>query len=438
MSQPNILMVSIDSLRRDAVSSINELHSITPQLDELASQGALFPNAITPALWTLPAHTSLFTGLYPAEHGVTGGDRRLGDHPTLPELLADSGYDRRAYYRLDWLGAGDVLRGFSSHDTSANTDEITSLAVQNKIADWLDLVSEDLKQAIRGIYRGTFRGPMPDRNVVDSTLDGLTETTEPFFFFVHFNDAHWPYSPTTPYHRQFTDRSWLQLFWNRAYTQRKLYGEEKSDYNLSDEEIQITKELYLGCVRQTDAHLRRIIDGLKEKGLYENTVILIFGDHGEAFGELGYFGHGDYPIPEVANIPLLIHDPTNTIKSGRVNTPVQLNDIYPTVADFIGITPPSTRSKSIISDRRDIAYTHTSMSDSESESPPRYFGVWKTARDFFIWDTIDETIDYVGGDQPDADDLDRHMTELVRVEPLRDSTLDANARANLRQLGYLE
>ncbi len=84
----------------------------------------------------------------------------------------------------------------------------------------------------------------------------------------------------------------------------------------------MAKELYLGCVRQTDAHLKKLIEGLKKEELYQNAIIIVFGDHGEAFGESGYFGHGDYPIPEVASVPLVIRDPTDTVPTGRQSAPV--------------------------------------------------------------------------------------------------------------------
>lgn len=438
MTRPNFLLVSIDSLRADAVSVFDGPDSTTPQLNELASGGTAFTNAFTPALWTLPAHTSTFTGLYPAEHGVMSGETRLGDHPTLAELLGDAGYETRSYYRLDWLGAGDVLRGFESTDASVDGQNSDSTSPQEAIGRALDAVSEDLKQFVRGIYRGTFRGPLPDRRVVDDALSGLNESEEPFCHFVHLNDAHWPYSPTAPYHNQFTSRPWPRLFWNRAYTQRKLYDGEQTDYTPSEIGAEVAKELYLGCVRQTDAHLTRLIEGLKQRGLYENTIIIVFGDHGEAFGESGYFGHGDYPIPEVASVPLVIRDPTDTVPTGRKSAPVQLNDIYPTVTDIVGIESPEIRSKSIVSDQRDVAFTHVFGTDVDSGSDPRYFGVWKTASDYFVWDESTQSVLESKGHPPESEVLQNHKSNLQRVEPQTDASLDANAKANLRQLGYLE
>jgi arylsulfatase A-like enzyme len=437
MNRPNILLVSIDSLRTDAVSILEGPDSVTPQIDELAEDGIIFPNAITPALWTLPAHTSLFTGLYPAEHGVTGGETRLGDHPTLADSLADHGYETKSYYRLDWLGAGDVLRGFTANDASV-TGNSSESTIQESIGDILGSISGDLKQVVRGMYRGTFRAPMPDQRVVTSALNGFNEISEPFCHFVHLNDAHWPYSPTAPYHNQFTSRSWSRLFWNRAYIQRKLYDGERTDYTPSETGVDVAKDLYLGCVRQTDAHLAKLVDGLKQQGLYENTIVIVFGDHGEAFGESGYFGHGDFPIPEVASVPLVIRDPTETIPTGSESDPVQLNDLFPTITDIVGIDPPRTRSKSIVSDHRDVAFTHVFESESDISSTLRYFGVWNGPSDYFVWDERDQLIIQSNGTPPDIEALERHKHDLHQVQPQTDGSLDASAKENLRQLGYLE
>lgn len=439
MRYPNLLLVSIDSLRADCVSALGDYDGTTPQFDSLAREGRLFENAIAPAVWTLPSHTSLFTGLYPSEHRILSGDTRLGDHPTLAELLSQAGYDTRAFYRLDWLGAGDVLRGFESTDASVDSGGGEGQGFKERVDDVLGHLSPDLKQLARGIYRGTFRGDMPDTRTVEYALDEISGCADPFCFFVHLNDAHWPYSPTAPYHKRFTARSWPHLFWNRVHTQRKLYpgGATERQYQPSAAAIEATKELYLGCVRQTDSHLERLIRGLEELDLLGETIVVVFGDHGEAFGESGLFGHSGCPIPEVAHVPLVISDPTGRIPRGRVDDPVQLNDLYPTLAEIARVDVPTTRSVSLLSESRDFAFTHVFDSDVDVADAAKFYGVWRTAEDYYIWDESSGTIDRTAGSPPDRSVLEHHKSQLRSVEPFTDGSLSETAEENLRQLGYL-
>jgi len=106
MNQPNLLLISIDSLRADAVSSIDTSVSTTPFFDELVEQSSLYTAAFSQGVWTVPSHTSIFTGLYPTEHGVydedavSEGEVSLGDHPTIGQKLQENGYETRAFFRL--------------------------------------------------------------------------------------------------------------------------------------------------------------------------------------------------------------------------------------------------------------------------------------------------------------------------------------------------
>lgn len=437
MERPNVLFISIDSLRTDAVSALGSPKPTTPFFDELASESTLYTNAFTQGIWTVPSHTSLFTGLYPTEHGiydedaVGDGDVRLGDHPTLGERLSATGYETEAFYRLPWLGSGGVLRGFESEQ---NIGDQTAT-----IADRINTLSSKFplsRSIMRAIYRGSFRGHMPDEEIVTQAKRKLKSTASPFCLFVHLNDAHWPYSPSTPFHNQFSERSILSLFWNRAYTQTQMFPLEDSSMTPSAAQIEIMKELYLGAVRQTDHHLQSLINNIPENVLDE-TIIVVFGDHGEAFGEDGELGHNDV-IPSVAHVPLLIHDPTGRLSAGRVDQPVQLADLYRTIGSLTGVSLPETNANDLTAESSaQVAFTHARDNEADEFLLEKY-GVWRSPSDYLVWNTVTDTVHEQGETAGLEDALDEHIDELEHVPPTGARELDAEAKQRLREFGYLQ
>lgn len=438
MNRPNLLFISIDSLRADAVSAIGSEMNTTPFLDSLADESTLFTSAFSNGIWTAPSHASIFTGLYPTEHGVYDGEAisqgnvSLGDHPTLIQRLKATGYNTEAFYRLGWLDSGDILRGFES-DTGEREED------HSNFGSILDSLSSKLpvgRTLLRAIYRGTFRGHMADENVLNPATSKLQSTSSLFCFFAHLNDAHWPYSPVKPFYNQFTDRSFPSLFWNRAYVQTRMYSLEDNNWTPSSKQIDVMKHLYLGAVKQVDHHLESLITAIPDDVLDE-TVVVIFGDHGEAFGEEGKLGHNDI-IPEVAHVPLLIKDPTGQLEKGRIDTPVQLADIYQTIGSLAGVSVPETNANDLTETLPESpVFTHAGQ-NAKDGSLLRKYGVWRSPSDYLIWDSESDTIDQYGNADGLETELNHHLDKLDRVPPTRTKELDDDAKDRLRELGYLQ
>lgn len=131
-NQPNILCISIDSLRRDFCSIYTESEDTTPFLNSISDELTIFQNAISPSCWTLQVHGSVFTGLYPPEHGVLDKNNSLGDHPTFAELLSRKGYDTQSFGYNGWFEAGDILRGFN-HTPTDPFDSSISKTIKRRI-----------------------------------------------------------------------------------------------------------------------------------------------------------------------------------------------------------------------------------------------------------------------------------------------------------------
>src|SRR5688572_3146849 len=223
----NVLFITLDTTRADRMGAYGHKAAQTPNFDALARDGVLFDQCITPTAYTLPSHSSMFTGLYPAHHGVRlNGEAALADaRTTLAERLSEKGYRTGAFvgaFVLD--GRWGLSQGFSHYD-----DEF-QLGAEQKL---------DLARVQR-----------PANVVTDAALKWLdADQTKPFFAWVHFYDAHISYDPPEPYNSRF------------AGSPGSLYGSPGS--------------LYDGEIAFTDSQVGRLLDWVDKKGLSKNTIIVI-------------------------------------------------------------------------------------------------------------------------------------------------------------------
>jgi arylsulfatase A-like enzyme/Flp pilus assembly protein TadD len=280
----NLLVVTLDTTRADAVGLYSGRGDVTPNLDALGRGGVVFGECDTPVPLTLPAHASLFTGRYPIGHLVrNNGTYVLGaSERTLAELFRERGFRTAAVIASFTVASKFGLgRGFESYDEDLESDsafldfhtEIGAERVEDKFVLWLD------------------RKP-----------------AGPFFAWVHFYDAHFPYLEHPDLPGPAASSSW---------------------------------DRYLGEVRYVDRRLGRIVEALRARGLYESTVIVVVGDHGEAFGEHGEFGHGIFGYEESLRVPFVVHNPKLFPAARTVGARVSLIDVMPTVLDLFGIEKPA-------------------------------------------------------------------------------------------------
>jgi choline-sulfatase len=284
----NLLVITLDTTRADALGLYGNPDNVSPNIDRLGREGVVFEKCATPAPLTLPAHCSFFTGLYPIAHKVrNNGTYVLGaEVPTLAGVFKAQGY-RTAGFIASFILASKfgLSRGFDVYDEDLETGqaitssmaEITADRVYQRFARWLDA------------------SPGPDSG------DGK------FFCWVHFYDPHAPYV-------RHDDAAGEKA--------ASLWG------------------LYEGEVRYVDAYVGRIVDALKSKGLLERTLIVIAGDHGEAFGEHKESGHGIFCYEESLRVPLIFYNTKVFGTPRRVAERVSLVDVMPTVLELFKIRVP--------------------------------------------------------------------------------------------------
>ena len=316
--RPDILLISIDTLRADRLGCYGHERATSPFLDRVSASGVRFARALAPAPHTAPSHMSLFTGLDPLAHGVknmTAGDRTVtrlaGGVPTLPELLAPAGYRTAAFTdRGNLLPAMGFERGFE-HTEAEFEDPARKV---RRVRDYLDRASAD----------------------------------EPLFVFFHTYAVHAPYLPPAPHAGLFTDPDYRGEF-RRRYEELlpldPLQAWESSRHFLDPFEGMGERDLdYLGALYDEGAHwadaeVGRLWRLWRERRDPENTLLVITSDHGEELGEDGRLGHRHGLSRALTHVPLLVRGPG--LAAGHVvEAPVGLGALPATLLDLLELPAP--------------------------------------------------------------------------------------------------
>ena len=296
--RPDIVLVSIDTLRADHVGAYGYARDTTPFLDRLAAAGARFAHARSPSPWTLPSHTTLLTGLNPFTHLVVDDDVKVDlSVPVLPEVLQAAGYATGGFVSTLYVSRRfGFERGFDVFSDFDITDEKKNLS-----------------------------GEVDAEHVVDEALDfARARTDKPLFLFLHLYDAHYPYEAPSPYDARFDRPAQKGDARYRNYFHHA--REPLDDAQLAHQIAQYDEEiLYL------DAQLARLHEALGRR----DTVWLVTADHGEEFFERGSWGHAHTLYPEQLRVPMILSGAG--VPAGRVIEPaVGLEDVAPTLAAIAG------------------------------------------------------------------------------------------------------
>ncbi len=300
----HVVLVSIDTLRRDHVTVYGYERNTTPHLEDLARSGIVFENAFAANTNTAPSHASMLTGLHPNTHGIRRNGYRLEDGvETLGQKLGDdfaraafvSGYPmRRSMTGLD--------RGFEHYD-----DDFGS--------DW--------QRDAEGTFRRT-----------QKWLDQRGSDRRPIFLFFHLYDPHHPYDAPEGFAERFlpagrkafrfpVEESTYQRFWEGVAT-RAEFEEYVARYD--------------GEIVHVDHYVGRLFDTLKRLGYWEQALVLVISDHGETLGERpAPFTHGGRVYDEQIRVPLILRLPGDRHAGSRIVEQVHHIDVAPTILDFLGV-----------------------------------------------------------------------------------------------------
>jgi choline-sulfatase len=283
----NLLFVTLDTVRADHLGCYGYAAARTPNLDALAGAGLRFGQAIAPAPLTMPSHATMMTGLEPPTHGVRDNGFRLAeDQTTLAEILTAQGYATAAFIGSFILDKRfGLAQGFETYDEVSTPRDGANGPARNADANCRPAVAVT-NPALRW-------------------LNSLSRSGRPFFAWIHYFDAHFPYTPPREFAQQFPDQP------------------------------------YDGEIAYVDAQVGRVLELLQRNGAYQRTLIVIVGDHGEGLNEHGEPTHAYLIYDSTMRVPLILHNPAlfgaPQVIEDRV---VSLADILPTVLDLLGIPAP--------------------------------------------------------------------------------------------------
>lgn len=313
----NLLILTLDTTRADRIGAYGNAGAATPNIDRLAREGVIFRNCRSPVPLTFPAHCSLFTGRYPIAHGVRNNGRYFlnAEEETLAEIFKRADYETHAvvaaYVLMSKFG---LDQGFDSYDDS--------LDAHNMINDFTSEITAD---RVHARFREWF--------------DGRGEKN--FFAWLHFFDPHKPYDPPD------------------GYVEPGAYGGRKRNAGKKD------IERYDGEIAFMDSVIGRIIGDLEAADVLDRTVIVVVGDHGEAFGEHEEFGHCTFCYEENLRVPLIIFNRELFPEHESVEDPICLTDVAPTLLDLFHLPAGET-----VQGR---SFCPRLQGDPKSESRTHYF-----------------------------------------------------------------
>jgi arylsulfatase A-like enzyme len=352
-TRPNLLLVSIDCLRADHVSCYGYGRETTPTLDRLATGGVRFERTISSSSWTLPAHLSMLTGLPVSAHGVD--DDRLysrRDAQGVPievplrgvfvsEVLQSAGYATAGFFTWKYLenpfgfGPGfDVWERlghtFYSHPEVGPRWERLQTAGDVQGMKALAAEHADLFDAARPSAPET----------VDRALEWLGEhedaqDEQPFFLFVHLFDVHDPYHPPEPHYSLFGEGYQGPIDGHNVTSPD---SPVRGDMHPAD--LKRLVSLYDGAIHFVDAELARLFEGLRARGLEENTLVMVTADHGEEFFEHGHKTHRRQLFMESIAVPLILSWPAGLPAGRVVRETTGLVDLVPTLLSAAGVEGP--------------------------------------------------------------------------------------------------
>ncbi|MBI3483684.1 MAG: sulfatase-like hydrolase/transferase [Acidobacteria bacterium] len=400
---PNIVLITIDTLRADHLGCYGYQQIRTPHIDGLAVEGVRFTKAYTPVPITLPSHTVMLTGAYPTRTGMHdfSGNRLHPAQPTLAAILRKRGYATGAVVGSAVLDSRFGLhRGF---DYYYDNFDFSRLDERN-----LDAMER------------------PGNQVVDRGLAWLEHNRkQDFFLWLHLYDPHHPYDPPAPYN------------------------------------VQYKTHPYDGEIAFVDSQVGRLVRYLKEKGLYERTLIVVVGDHGEGLGEHGESTHGLFLYDSTLRVPMIFRLPASRAPRAKiVDNAVSLADLLPTILQFLDLPiPKEVQGRSLLPLLRGQADLPSEGIYAETYLPRIHFN-WSELRSihfgrYHFIDAPKAELYDVAADPREirnlfsqkkaaANELRKRLTQLIRQysasaeEPTAEKTgLDPALMERLKSLGYV-
>ena len=339
-SPENVLFVVMDTVRKDRLTPYGYDRPTTPNLADFAEEATVFEQAVAPAPWTLPVHASLFTGLYPSQHGADQENPYLEGATTLAETLSAAGYDTACYSSNAWITPythltdgfddqdnffevmpGEFLSGPLARAWKTMNDNESLRTVADKLVS--------LGNTAHEYFAGGDTADSKTPAVIDRTME-FVDDADRSFAFINLMDAHLPYHPPEEFAAEFAPG----VDSADVCQNSKEYNSGARD--IDDDEWDDIRGLYDAEVAHIDDQLGRLFDWLKAAGKWDDTMVVVCADHGELHGEHDLYGHEFCVYDPLINVPLLVKHPD--LDADRREDQVELLDLYHTVLDVLDVS----------------------------------------------------------------------------------------------------
>ncbi len=426
--RPNVILVVIDTLRAGNTSLQAYQHDTTPELKKFAKDAVYFPDALATTPWTVPSFGSILTGTYP--HRSHSGARLLRDNGssefsgmlanvvTIPRLMKLVGYKTLAVVNNPWLHSrSSAAQGFDVYDYHASSNY-------------------DIRRADA---------------TTDASLKNIDASDSKFFIMVHYFDPHMTYDPPASHKGRYT------AGYKGKLRSPLMFKPDELRYNsvkLSDQDKRFIIGLYDEEVSFTDQQLGRFISGLKQRGLYDDSLIIVTADHGEEHWDHGSFEHGHTLYQELLHVPLLIKYPGNRDAGRKVGGIASIIDIFPTILDYLGLDQLPQFQGISLYDLQDPQELYSrDLFIEENEFGPRLRGMIRGPaktilnredNTYMLFDLDTDPLEQedLASDPGSSQTTVSEQLKMIRALPdlknVQQMKLDQKERDALRSLGYLK
>jgi arylsulfatase A-like enzyme len=418
---PNVILITIDTLRADHLGAYGYERDTSPNIDKLAEDGVLYENAFSQAPWTYPSLSSIHTSLYPSQVSRFSMFFKISD-----SLLTLAEYMKNNFYAT--IGVVSNRYAGKTYGFAQGFDVFEECNIMNH-----DSISSQL--------------------VTETAVDSINEYADnPFFLWIHYMDPHTQYNhhPEHAYRQENSSNITVLL--------------KEQDLNpiadsLNEADLRFIADTYDEEISYTDQYVGKLINTLKDRGLYDNTIIVLTSDHGEELLDRNRFGHGETLYNEILHIPLIIHNPLDDkLKGTKVSRNVETRSIAGTIAGECGIPTNHFKGINLLrtpSEHIDGAFVF-SEKGKNSEKLPDYRAVfmkeWKLIENvkegtFELYDLSNdphEETNLYGSERPGMSELQNLLVSqlsgfepVLVAEPEKAEPSEEDIK-QLKALGYIE
>jgi arylsulfatase A-like enzyme len=347
---PNVLVIVWDTTRADRLSLYGHSRPTTPRLDAWAKRGVVFDRAISPAMWTPPSHSSMFTGFAPTHHGVEASNKWLDDHhTTIAEWSGQHGYRTFLFSANPYVAPStNITQGFQTVLNTftkpwrgeAKKATVSKLLPNDASSDispaWVPAPGQ------HGGVKHAFKDAAPvAARALTEWLDASDDAGQPWFAFLNMMEAHIPRVPSQASREAVIPEDLRELALTTDASQIQLLAHTFGKKTFSDREIEAIRAVYDAAIRDMDAATGALLDDLEARGDLNNTIVVLTADHGENLGDHAMFGHKYNVYDTLLHVPLVVWWPDH-LQPKRVSSPVSTLDLFPTLLDAMRLPAPPT------------------------------------------------------------------------------------------------